>query len=138
MSVSTVTLAGVAVVVGYATLKRDSIKQYVEENIPESWINILGYTGGFMQLGAVLAVSRGLLDRKSVSYHTLSLVGSSGLLLNAFYYGANPAVVINTIWMSMNVVGIVEGISNLEVLEDLPSLDVGYPAKTYTYHITPA
>jgi len=138
MSVSTVTLAGVAVVVGYATLKRDSIKQYVEENIPESWINILGYTGGFMQLGAVLAVSRGLLDRKSVSYHTLSLVGSSGLLLNAFYYGANPAVVINTIWMSMNVVGIVEGISNLEVLEDLPSLDVGYPAKTYTYQITPA
>ncbi len=130
MSASTLTLAGVVVLISYAALKRATIKQYVEENVPESWINILGYTGGFMQLGAVLAVSRGLLDRKSVSYHTLSLVGSGGLLLNAFYYGANPAVVINTIWMSMNVVGIVEGISNLEVLEELPSLDVGYPAST--------
>ncbi len=130
MSASGITLAGVVILIGYAAINRTVIKQYVEENVPESWINILGYTGGFMQLGAVLAVSRGLLDRKSVSYHTLSLVGSSGLLLNAFYYGANPAVVINTIWMSMNVIGIVEGVSNLEVLEDLPSLDVGYPAST--------
>ena len=130
MSASGITLAGVVILIGYAGLNRATIKQYVEENVPESWINILGYAGGFMQLGAVLAVSRGLLDRKSVSYHTLSLVGSSGLLLNAFYYGANPAVVINTIWMSMNVIGIVEGVTNLEVLEDLPSLDVGYPAST--------
>tara|TARA_R110001592_G_C13126090_1_gene746221 strand:- start:761 stop:1159 length:399 start_codon:yes stop_codon:yes gene_type:complete len=130
MSASGITLAGVVILIGYAAINRTVIKQYVEENVPESWINILGYTGGFMQLGAVLAVSRGLLDRKSVSYHTLSLVGSSGLLLNAFYYGANPAVVINTIWMSMNVIGIVEGVSNLEVLDDLPSLDVGYPAST--------
>ena len=53
-----------------------------------------------------------------------------GYFLNAFYYGANPAVVINTIWMSMNVIGIVEGVSNFEVLDDLPSLDVGYPAST--------
>ena len=83
-----------------------------------------------MQLGAVLAVSRGWLENTSVAYHTLSLVGSSGLLLNAFYYGANPAVVINTIWMSMNVIGIVEGVSNFEVLDDLPSLDAGYPAST--------
>jgi hypothetical protein len=138
MNASTITLAGVIVLVGYAAWNRVAIKQYIEEKVPESWVNILGYTGGFMQLGAVIAVSRGLLDRKSVFYHTLSLVGSSGLLLNAFYFGANPAVVINTIWMSMNVFGIVEGISNLEVLEDLPSLDVGYPTKTYTYQITPA
>jgi hypothetical protein len=130
MSASGITLAGVVILIGYAVINRTVIKQYVEENVPESWINILGYTGGFMQLGAVLAVSRGWLENTSVAYHTLSLVGSSGLLLNAFYYGANPAVVINTIWMSMNVIGIVEGVSNFEVLDDLPSLDAGYPAST--------
>ena len=84
MSASGITLAGVVILIGYAVINRTVIKQYVEENVPESWINILGYTGGFMQLGAVLAVSRGWLENTSVAYHTLSLVGSSGLLFECF------------------------------------------------------
>jgi hypothetical protein len=119
--------AGVMITIIGAYSRRQSIRNYIESNIPKSWINILGYTGGFMQLGAVTAVSMGWLKNTSPLYHGISLVGSGGLLLNAFYFGANPAVVINTIWMSMNIFGIVGGISNLEVLEDLPSLDLGLP-----------
>ena len=116
---------GVVVIVGF--LQRDLIRSRIEENLSERWINILGFTGGFMQLGAVLAVSRGWLTNTSVSYHGLSFIGSSGLLLNAFYYGANPAVVINIIWMAMNVVGLVEGLSNMTLLEDLGRVSLQQP-----------
>lgn len=119
--------AGVMITIIGAYSRRQSIRNYIEANISESWINILGYAGGFMQLGAVAAVSTGWLKNTSPLYHGISLIGSSGLLLNAFYYGSNPALVINTIWMSMNIFGIVGGISNLEVLEDLTSLDLGIP-----------
>ena len=122
-----ITVAGVIIVIVGAWTRRQSIRNYIETNISEYWINFFGYTGGFMQLGAVLAVSRGWLGNKSPVYHILSLFGSGGLLLNAFYYGANPAVVINTIWMSMNTVGIVEGISNIDIIKDLPPLPLGVP-----------
>ena len=105
----------IAVTVGVAGYNQVAIYNYISNRISERMINVLGFTGGFMQLGAVLAVSRGWLENTSVAYHTLSLVGSSGLLLNAFYYGANPAVVINLIWMTMNVVGIVEGVSQIDI-----------------------
>ena len=95
--------AGVMITIIGAYSRRQSIRNYIESNIPKSWINILGYTGGFMQLGAVTAVSMGWLNNTSPLYHGISLVGSGG-----------PT-------------GIVGSISNLEVLEDLPSLDLGLP-----------
>jgi len=117
----------IAVTVGVAGYNQVAIYNYISTRISERMINVLGFTGGFMQLGAVLAVSRGWLENTSVAYHTLSLVGSSGLLLNAFYYGANPAVVINLIWMTMNVVGIVEGVSQIDILDNIPTLTMELP-----------
>ena len=111
-------LGAIGVVVGFGVLQRQIIYNYIHANISEQMINILGFTGGFLQLGAVLAVSRGRWSNTSNIYHLTSLIGSSGLLLNAFYYGANPAVVINIIWMSMNLVGLKEGVSNWAVLDD--------------------
>ena len=49
------------------------------------------------------------------------------IALNAFYYGANPAVVINLIWMTMNVVGIVEGVSQIDILDNIPTLTMELP-----------
>jgi hypothetical protein len=118
-------IMGFTAIIGW--INRVSIYNYISNNISERMINILGFTGGFMQLGAVAAVSRGTLENTSVAYHTLSLIGSSGLLLNAFYYGANPAVVINLIWMSMNVLGIVEGVSKIDILDNIPSLTMELP-----------
>lgn len=109
---------GVAYVVGWNA--RASIRQWVDTSLSESLVNVLGFTGGFLQLGAVLAVSRGYLSNTSSLYHFISLLGSSGLLLNAFYYGARPAVVVNLIWMGMNVVGMIEGVSNQAVLAEIP------------------
>ena len=121
-------VVGIIIVsVGIAYNYQVSIYNYISDKISERMINVLGFTGGFMQLGAVLAVGRGWLENTSVAYHTLSLVGSSGLLLNAFYYGANPAVVINLIWMTMNVFGIVEGLSKIDFLNNIPSLTMELP-----------
>ena len=76
----------------------------------------MGFLGGALQLGAVMAVSRGWLKNTSKSYHGLSLIGSSGLLATAFYHGAMAPTLVNIIWMGMNVVGIIESTSNTEAL----------------------
>jgi len=112
-------LGSVTVVVGIAWSSRVELNKKLKLAMSESLVNTLGYTGGFLQLGAVMAVSRGYLTAKSSTYHLMSLIGSSGLLLNAFYFGANPAVVINIIWMTMNLVGLREGISNADVWNTL-------------------
>ena len=94
----------------------------MDNTIGVKTIDAVGYIGGAMQLGAVMAVSRGWLDNTSSTYHTLSLIGSSGLLATAFYHGAMAPVAVNIIWMGMNTIGIMDGISNLEALEEITSL----------------
>ena len=111
---------GVAVLVVGGTywgyLRASEIRIYLEEKFGSRLVDTAGYIGGALQLGAVLAVSRGWLQNTSTLYHALSLVGSTGLLGTAFYHGAYAPVLVNIIWMGMNTVGILEGVSNLEAL----------------------
>lgn len=85
-------------------------------------MDAVGYIGGALQLAAVTAVSRGWLSNTSATYHGISLVGSTGLLLTAFYHEAMAPVLVNIIWMGMNTIGVLEGVSNLEALSQATSL----------------
>ena len=49
-------------------------------------------------------------------------MGSTGLLLTAFYHEAMAPVLVNIIWMGMNTVGVFEGISNMSALEQATSI----------------
>jgi len=113
-------ILGVAVIFTAGTymgyLNSDSLRDYLDKRFGSFLIDASGYLGGALQLGAVVAVSRGWLDNTSPLYHTLSLIGSSGLLATAFYHEAYAPVLVNIIWMAMNTVGILEGVSNLEAL----------------------
>ena len=82
-------------------------------------MDIVGYLGGGLQLAAVTAVSRGWLSNTSAAYHGISLIGSTGLLLTAFYHEAMAPVLVNIIWMGMNTVGIFEGITNMQALSQI-------------------
>ena len=100
--------------IGY--INSDSLRDYLDQKFGSFIIDASGYMGGALQLGAVVAVSRGWLNNTSALYHTLSLIGSSGLLATAFYHEAYAPVLVNIIWMAMNTVGILEGVSNMEAL----------------------
>ena len=85
-------------------------------------MDAVGYLGGALQFLAVTAVSRGWLLNTSAAYHGLSLVGSTGLLLTAFYHEAMAPVLVNIVWMGMNTLGILEGITNMQALEQATAL----------------
>ena len=98
---------------GWKALKNiKSYRNYLDEKYGRKILDGVGYFGGALQLGAVIAVSRGWVSNTSFLYHGISLVGSSGLLATSYYHNALAPVLVNMIWMGMNVVGMIEGISN--------------------------
>tara|TARA_R110000803_G_scaffold73644_9_gene137525 strand:+ start:5476 stop:5841 length:366 start_codon:yes stop_codon:yes gene_type:complete len=93
-----------------------ALREYLKTNYGPRKMDGVGYFGGALQLAAVTAVSRGWLSNSSATYHAISLVGSTGLLLTAFYHEAMAPVLVNVIWMGMNTIGLFEGVSNLQAL----------------------
>ena len=95
------------------------LRNYLDKKYGRKKMDAVGYAGGALQLAAVTAVSRGWLSNTSSLYHGISLIGSTGLLLTAFYHEAMAPVLVNVIWMGMNTVGIFEGISNMQALAEM-------------------
>ena len=100
------------------------LREYLDNKYGRKIMDGVGYAGGALQLAAVTAVSRGWLSNTSAAYHGISLIGSTGLLLTAFYHDAMAPVLVNIIWMGMNTVGIFEGISNLQALSEMSQVIV--------------
>jgi hypothetical protein len=103
----------------YGKKRSTDIRNYLDDKYGRGMLDAVGYVGGALQLMAVTAVSRGWLSNVSTTYHGISLLGSTGLLLTAFYHDAMAPVLVNIIWMGMNTIGIFEGISNMEALAQL-------------------
>jgi len=100
----------------FANKRATQLREYLELNYGRAKLDAVGYLGGALQLAAVTAVSRGWLSNTSSAYHGISLIGSTGLLLTAFYHEAMAPVLVNIIWMGMNTIGFLEGVSNIEAL----------------------
>ena len=109
---------GVGGVLGWRAIRdMDANRKYLEEKYGRTIMDGVGYFGGALQLGAVIGVSRGWVSNTSFLYHGISFVGSSGLLATAYYHNALAPVLVNMIWMGMNVVGMIEGISNQAAID---------------------
>jgi hypothetical protein len=103
---------------GWKAIKdMEANRKYLDEKYGRKIMDGVGYLGGALQLGAVVAVSRGWVSNTSFLYHGISFVGSSGLLATAYYHDALAPVLVNMIWMGMNVVGMLEGISNQAAID---------------------
>jgi len=108
----------------FAAQRSNKLRSYLDKKYGRKMMDAVGYAGGALQLAAVTSVSRGWLSNTSATYHGVSLIGSTGLLLTAFYHDAMAPVLVNIIWMGMNTVGIFEGISNMQALSELSQLIV--------------
>ena len=95
----------------------EQYRTYLENKYGQKVLDGVGYFGGALQLGAVIAVSRGWVSNTSVLYHGISFVGSTGLLATSYYHNALAPVLVNMIWMGMNVVGVIEGVSNQTAID---------------------
>ncbi len=100
----------------YLVKNMERFREYLDKTYGRKVMDGVGYFGGALQLGAVVAVSRGWLENTDPIYHGISLVGSAGLLATAYYHNALAPVLVNIIWMGMNTVGIIEGVSNQQAI----------------------
>jgi hypothetical protein len=64
----------------------------------EVLIQICGWTGTAMIVGAYYCVSNKKLDPQGRTYQWLNLVGSAGVGVNVFHQKAWPALALEIIW----------------------------------------
>ena len=67
------------------------------------FIEIVGWIGAILVLGAYGLLSAGRLPSSSLTYQLMNLFGSMGLATNGFWNGAFPSVGLNIIWMGIAV-----------------------------------
>ncbi len=72
-------------------------------NNTQLFMDIVGWVGAGSLLCAYLLISNDRIAGKSYLYQGLNTVGSFGLVLNSFYYGAMPSVILNVIWVMIGI-----------------------------------
>jgi hypothetical protein len=67
------------------------------------FIEIVGWTGAALVLVGYALVSTNRVRAQSWTYQGLNIGGALGLVVNSWWYGAIPSVVVNLIWMGIGV-----------------------------------
>ncbi len=62
-------------------------------------VEVAGWTGAVLVLGAYVLVSVGRLTGQSPLFQWMNLVGAAGFLVNGWWHGALPSATLNLIWM---------------------------------------
>jgi hypothetical protein len=62
-------------------------------------VEIAGWAGAGLILGAYLLLSMGRLTGQSALYQGMNVAGAAGFIVNGWWHGALPSAVLNIIWM---------------------------------------
>ena len=63
-----------------------------------SFVDVLGWIGMVLILGAYFAVSFEKIKSTSVWYQVANLVGAVAIGINTYFYMAYPSTVVNVVW----------------------------------------
>ncbi len=74
---------------------------------------VLGWSGAVVLLLAYALLSSGKL-KVGRTYHLMNIGGSLGLGANSLVHGALPGVLVNTVWLLIGVVTLVEASRRLD------------------------
>ena len=66
-------------------------------------IEIIGWTGAVLILGAYALLSLGKLRAESPSYHLMNVLGAAGFVVNSGWNGALPSAAMNVVWIGIGV-----------------------------------
>jgi hypothetical protein len=64
-------------------------------------IEVAGWIGAALILGAYILLSAGKLKGDSPVYQWMNVIGAAGFILNSGYHGAIPSVAINVLWIGI-------------------------------------
>lgn len=67
----------------------------------ELLVDIIGWTGAGALLVGYGLVSADRISGTSWGYQALNVLGSLGLIINSFYYGAFPSFGLNIVWIGI-------------------------------------
>ena len=66
-------------------------------------IEVIGWIGAALILGAYLLLSSGRLRAEALQYHLMNIVGAAGFVINSGWNGAFPSAVMNVVWIGIGV-----------------------------------
>ncbi len=69
-------------------------------------VEIAGWAGASLILGAYLLLSMGRLTGQSPLYQWMNVAGAAGFIVNGWWHGALPSAVLNVIWMMIGGVAL--------------------------------
>ena len=73
-------------------------------NLEYILVEIAGWAGASLILGAYLLLSMQKVTGQSKLYQGMNIVGAAGFIINGFWHGAIPSAVLNVVWMLIGVV----------------------------------
>lgn len=65
----------------------------------EILVEIAGWVGAALILGAYLLLSIGRVTGQSPLYQAMNVAGAAGFIVNGWWHGALPSAALNVIWM---------------------------------------
>lgn len=71
-------------------------------------IDIVGWLGAGMILGAYALLTAGKIAARSVAYQGLNVVGALGFIANGWWHGAMPSAVLNVIWAGIGIAALIQ------------------------------
>jgi len=83
-----------------------NIPKNEEKQLINNSIEIFGWIGAFLVVGAYFLVQMHYLTPKSLSYILLNLMGATLLLIHSYKNKVYQFVLINLVWISIAVLGI--------------------------------
>ena len=69
-------------------------------------MEIAGWIGAGLILGAYLLVSMDRLTGRSPLFQWMNLVGAAGFVINSGYHGAIPSAALNIVWMMIGIISL--------------------------------
>lgn len=66
-------------------------------------IEVIGWTGAALILGAYALLSAGKLRAESLTYHLMNILGAAGFVVNSGWNGALPSAAMNFIWIGIGI-----------------------------------
>ena len=69
----------------------------------ELLIEIAGWGGALIILGAYILVSTGRISGQSAAFQWMNVAGSLGFVVNSGWHGAIPSTVLNVVWCAVGL-----------------------------------
>ena len=66
-------------------------------------VEVIGWTGALLILGAYALLAAGKLKARSLSYHLMNILGAAGFVVNSGWNGALPSAALNVIWIGIGI-----------------------------------